>query len=367
MKKVFIIAATFAQLVVNGMKPNAHGVLIASNNITDEQFSDRKDIVVVKFKVNSRVTRIGKSAFNNCSALKSIYIPNTVTELGYFCFQNCISLESVVLKKNSRITSIGKSAFDNCLALKAIYIPNTVTELGDFCFQNCINLESVVFEKNSQITSIGEYAFSNCLALKSICIPNTVTELGEYCFLNCINLESVAFEKNSQITCIGHSVFEYCRALKSICIPKSVKKLGLDVVDDISIREIYHRGLTFCNCTSLESVSFEENSSLEHIYHYAFFNCRALKSICIPKSVETISDFCFCNCTTLESVIFEKGSNLKHIYIGGSAFDGCSALKTPTFRQVTVPVTATATVLQIIKKPQVTYRYIPQTLLKTFL
>ncbi|MDR1333967.1 MAG: leucine-rich repeat domain-containing protein, partial [Holosporaceae bacterium] len=280
MKKVFIIAATFAQLVVNATEPDAAGVLIVSNNVADRQFSGREDVEIVK------------------------------------------------IEKNPQLTSIGEAAFNNCSALKSIYIPNTVTELGNFCFESCTSLESVEFEGNSQITSIKDFVFRECSSLKSICIPNTVMELGNFCFHDCTSLESVKFEKNSQITSIGFSVFERCRSLKAICIPRSVEKLGWE--EDFSIRSLFpYQGYTFSGCISLESVTFEKNSNLRYIRHYTFGGCVALKSICLPRSVTEIDDYCFSDCTALESVKFEANSRPEHI--GASAFIGCHALKISSF------------------------------------
>ena len=52
-------------------------------------------------------------AFEECSALKEITIPNSVT-------------------------SIGDNAFDSCSALKEITIPNSVTSIGNCAFYGCI-------------------------------------------------------------------------------------------------------------------------------------------------------------------------------------------------------------------------------------
>ena len=56
-----------------------------------------------------------------------------------------------------------------------------------------------------------------------------------------------------------------------------------------------------------------------------FSGCTSLKTIIIPKSVTVITFEVFINCTSLESIIFEEGSKISEIQ--GAALTGCSNLK----------------------------------------
>jgi hypothetical protein len=70
--------------------------------------------------------------------------------------------------------------------------------------------------------------------------------------------------------------------------------------------------LSFFDCQSLESVTFETESKLERIEESTF--CRSgLKSILIPFSVVFIGKSSFSDCQSLESVIFQDGSRLERI------------------------------------------------------
>jgi hypothetical protein len=53
--------------------------------------------------------------------------------------------------------------------------------------------------------------------------------------------------------------------------------------------------------------------------------CSALRSICIPSSVEILCAYCFGLCTSLSRLTFERNSRLVEIQRG--AFEGCSSLK----------------------------------------
>ncbi len=84
------------------------------------------------------------------------------------------------------VTSIGECAFEDCSNLTSIEIPNSVTSIGECAFEDCSNLTSI--EIPSSVTSIGKGAFFGCSSLTSIVIPNSVTNIGAYAFSDCSSL-----------------------------------------------------------------------------------------------------------------------------------------------------------------------------------
>ena len=63
--------------------------------------------------VEYSVTSIGSYAFDNCSGLTSVTIPNSVTSIGSYAFYDCYSLTSITIPNS--VTSIGISAFSGCI------------------------------------------------------------------------------------------------------------------------------------------------------------------------------------------------------------------------------------------------------------
>ncbi len=93
------------------------------------------------------VTTIGWRAFALCKSLKSFTIPHGITTIGRGTFDSCISLFSVCIPDSddgvvsATINEIEDWAFENCTSLQSIYVPNTVKTIGHAAFYNCNTLQ----------------------------------------------------------------------------------------------------------------------------------------------------------------------------------------------------------------------------------
>ena len=165
------------------------------------------------------VTSIGDWAFENCTSLTSITIPDSVTCIEWYAFQGCTSLTSITIPNS--VTSIGDLAFDGCTSLTSITIPDSVTSIGDDAFRGCTSFTSITIPNS--VTSIDDWAFSGCTSLTSITIPDSVTEIGYSAFEGCTSLTSITIPNS--LTSIGYGAFEGCTSLTSITIPNSVTSI----------------------------------------------------------------------------------------------------------------------------------------------
>ena len=160
------------------------------------------------------ITRINQSAFDGCSSLTSITIPNSVTSIGTFVFNGCSNLTNITIPKD--MVELQKCIFQLCSKLTNIVIPNNITSIGEGAFWNCTSLRDVTMGNN--VTSIGKGAFWNCKSLTSITIPDSVTSIGEDAFQDCSRLTSVTIPDS--VTSIGESAFYRCASLEKVyCKP----------------------------------------------------------------------------------------------------------------------------------------------------
>ena len=159
--------------------------------------------------VTYSVTSIGDRAFERCSGLTSVEIPNSVTSIGGQAFFGA-GLTSVTIPNS--VKSIGTQAFAHC-GLKSVTIPSSVTDISIYVFQYCSGLESIVVESGNPVYDSRE----NCNAIietaknrlvvgcKTTVIPNSVTSIGGNAFFGCRDLTTITIPNS--VTSIGYCSF----------------------------------------------------------------------------------------------------------------------------------------------------------------
>ena len=303
--------------------------------------------------IGDGVTTIGASAFEDCSALTSVTIPNSVTEIGDNAFTNnnakIIWLTNTPPAGYSKVKGVIHYVANNlytglssknvypylssifevngikyvpvspsertCDALDCIYtgdpyevkinkkvnykgIDMTVREINPYTAYECANIKKAYIDING---SIGYNAFSHCVNLSAVDIAK-VEDIGNSAFSNCTNLISVDIKAGNNI---DGWAFSNCTNLVSVDI-KAGNNIG---------------GWAFSNCSSLKTLSLD--NKIKSLGRSAFWGCSNLKQFVIPDSVTILNYDLLRNCSSLKSIRIHK--SIKEI---DEAFYGCTNLST---------------------------------------
>ena len=252
----------------------------------------------------------------------TVTLPDSVKTIGDNCF-NCAT--EVVL--NQGLESIGSGALTK---LSKVTIPASVKTLGlafnndvdisfaegsTLCFdQSARNLlssdgktliwslsKSETYEFPDKVEVVKEYAFKNNEHIKSVAIPAGIT-WGMFPFYNTA-INKVIFEES--LTEIPDYIFAGTK-LTDITIPSQIVSVGTKAFYDIS---------------TLESVTFEDNSHISEIKDYAFFknNIKTVKFLSSARGYSVnIGVGAFYNNSNLSSIVV--GDEFSINTIGDAAF-----------------------------------------------
>ncbi|MGN0823756.1 MAG: leucine-rich repeat domain-containing protein [Candidatus Coproplasma sp.] len=297
------------------------------------------ELVIPSTYNDKPITSIGDSAFEKCSSLTSVTIPDSVKSIGSSAFRDCSSLTNITIPDT--VTRIGYYAFYRTAYYNdSNNLGNNVLYIGKHLIvANSITGEYTI--KDGTLT-IADYAFSYCRSLTSVAIPESVTNIGDYAFDNCSSLTTITIPEN--VKSIGSGAFGYCTSLTTVnwnataCesagsewsspIFSGSKNITTVIIgENVNIIPSY----AFQYCDSLTSITI--GNGVTSIGDYAFYGCRSLTSITIPDSVTSIGDYAFRSCSSLTSVTIPNSVTS----IGNGTFDYCIGLTS-----VTIPNSVTS-------------------------
>lgn len=197
---------------------------------------------------------IGEMAFDDCAAVHSLTLPDTVRFVGYRAFSGS-GITNVFLP--SGITNIGFSAFLHCKELTHIKMPDTVSIISSHMFLGCTKLTTVII--GAKVREIEEDAFFLCGKLAEIAFPDRLDTIGQTAFGGA-GLSSIVLPES--VTNIGFAAFGACTNLKQAVFNGNNFSLPSNL---------------FIECSSLEKVVFK--GSVTSIGEWAFMGCARIKEI----------------------------------------------------------------------------------------
>ena len=250
------------------------------------------------------VTKIAASAFQNDTALTSVYLPESITEIGNYAFSGCANLARVEIPRSC--TTIGNNAFNNGYAQAVYIIPSTVTTIGANAFNN-----GSVYTDAPEKPAGWSFTYLNVIynvALDDIGIYNVGVRGGTTTLTYDFNADG----KTLVVTGLTDaSTFTGPLIIPATYNGYPVTEIGLSA---------------FSGCAGITLVDLPD--TLVTIKSSAFYGCSGLTVLTIPSSVKYIESSAFNGCTNLTRVelsdLIEIG---RGAILGGSVFGYCTSLR----------------------------------------
>ena len=171
-----------------------------------------------------------------------VFVPKSVTEIRKNAFDGCANLKEVVFEEGSKLRVIGREAFNNCTNLRGIDLPDSVVEIGLDAFYGS-GLETFVAPR--ALRTIRQSAFQDCKSLKRVQLNEGLEVLGtddhpdgkDWCgVFQGSAVEHV--ELPATLKKIEYSAFEDCRSLKNIALPEGLEFIGRAAFLETGLEEV---------------------------------------------------------------------------------------------------------------------------------
>ena len=318
------------------------GVVYSADDKTLAMYPSGKEMD--PFIVPSTVEHIAQSAFLYTKKLKNITISEGVKDIGAYAFKNS-GIKSASIPAS--VTSISDGVFVNCSNLETVDVASANTAYS--------SVDGVVFNKTvtdliyyptakageytvpGTVTTIKQSSCEGTKKLTKITLPPSVKTIEESAFESS-SLSELAFSGTSGLETIGKRAFIWAH-LSNVTIPASVKLLewgafygqngndsfdgqGLKTVtveDNSQLKEIGAEA--FRGNKKLEKFEFKGTCKLEKIRNAAFRDNYSLPSFTFPQTITRIDESAFNGCSSMKSATFKKPSSF--VFVGSGSFQNC--------------------------------------------
>lgn len=315
----------------------------------------------IRYGAHETFTAIS-SAFQNCTNLKEINIPEGVEFIGAGVFGYC-GTENTIVSIPSSLKSVGVGAFE-FLRYKTINVAegcNLFTVKDDVLYDATgktlivypFASEAPDFVLPEEVTAISSYAFSECKNLTKVTLNSKIKTLKPNTFYNCQKLKEILFPSDSIIEEIQDNFAMLSHNIETIAIPASVKIItfksinGINGLKNINVsedNEVYSsvdgvlyskdRKTLYIYPFGKEGETFTVPNEVEEIFDAAFRSNNKLMTITLNNGLKKISDYAFAY-SALTTIVIPASV----IYIGNNAFN-TGSLRNVTMQGATPPEVA---------------------------
>lgn len=159
---------------------------VRNNGVFGRKNADGYEINVTDVVIPTTVVRMERAFYANPS-LQKVTIKNgsLLQNIGENAFCDCTALTDIELSHLTNLVSIDEYAFQRCTLLPTLAMPDTVQSIGFKAFDGCTNLTFASSYLPSSLTSIGEYFCSGVKKLNNVLIfPEGITIIPQEAFGN---------------------------------------------------------------------------------------------------------------------------------------------------------------------------------------
>ena len=316
----------------------------------DTYLIEAVDKTLSTYTIKDGTKWIGSDAFEGCTGLTSVTIPNSVTSIGDQAFYNCSGLTSVTIPNS--VISIGGEAFYNCTGLTSVEAPAVFFNVPEKHWLSYTKILNHVTVNGGELTENALLCINRSYkTLQTLDVSGvTNTEFADEAFKGYYNLQQLVLPEGLQK--VGYMMVAGCKNLHSIDIPASVEEIEQSAFED---------------CRSIQSITFGGSpagapgrfnapaasaSQLKKIGNWAFYNAHELQNLEIPEGVTEIGDGAFYGCTYLEDMTLPASIQA----IGDNCFALCTKLTKITCNAVTPPTIQAKTFFDVKRQIPV---YVP--------
>lgn len=278
-----------------------HGIFECESRLDNYNLYNSSDIISDDFIVKAGVA-------TKYTGNKSIVVvPEGVTELAPCLFWDNQVIEEVILPDT--LVNISGDTFYNSSNLRKVNIPKNVKFMGNNPFAGCPNIEVN-----------NESPFFNLV--DGILYNRDFTRLIYYP----ISKKDDRYEIKEGCRILGKHSFYLCDNLKEVVIPSSIIKLennpfsGCTKINLVNKSDYYHIDDSVIYDKDYSSVIGCLNSintdclvlkDVKRICRNSFWNCKGIRKIVLPKTLESIGYNPFVSCSNIE---FESNSENYMVY-----------------------------------------------------
>lgn len=185
------------------------------------------------------VFRIGEGAFRECVSLEEITLPEKVAVIANSAFNGCTGLSEVDFVGENLI-SIDDFAFNNCSNIRSVTLPESLKELERYAFGNCTSLETIRIP--SCVWFISSGAFAECPALSEITVSedNRYYKATDDVLYDIVGKELICYPAGKTaseyilpetVEYIYSNAFSNASSLERLVLPASVNQIGYFAFD----------------------------------------------------------------------------------------------------------------------------------------